>query len=109
LSYGQGEGVIEHHTGILEAVNREPFGSRRVKLRAEPLEGVMVLKRAKVWTEARPSSHPYSLKCLHPSYRLPRTHFLPIRVHWRTRVMLVKPRRVIPGRVPPLAFLCLST
>jgi hypothetical protein len=39
LSYGQGEGVIEHHTGILEAVNRESFGSGR----AEPLATTVVL------------------------------------------------------------------
>jgi hypothetical protein len=26
-----------------------------------------------------------------------------------TRAMLARPRSIVPGRVPPLAFLCLST
>ena len=60
MSYGQGEGVIEHHTGILEAVNRESFGSRRAKLRAEPLEGVMDLCLERVRRSRWPIRHTYS-------------------------------------------------
>jgi hypothetical protein len=56
----QDEGMIEHRTLILEAVNRESFGSRRAKRRAEPLEGVRDLGRERVRRSRWPNRRTYS-------------------------------------------------